>query len=105
MEGRDAFGSQIQRRPLFLGQPLIRRSPFLGRHFQRTGQPPVDSLRPLVQRRVAPRPDIPQDARDRLRRRDPRPKMRSMPSSTAAGISWSSHWTRRRMEERASDGV
>ena len=72
MKGRDALGSQIQRRPLFLRQTLIRRSPFRGRHFKRAGRPPVDPLRPLVQRRIPPRPDIPQDARDRLRRRDPR---------------------------------
>ena len=72
VKGRDAFGSQIQRRPLFLRQPVIRRAPVGRGHFERALRPPVDPLRPFVQRRVASRPDIPQDARDRLRRRDPR---------------------------------
>ena len=71
MEGRDAFGGQVQRRPLFLGQTLVRRAPVRGRHFQRTAAAAVDPLRPLAQRRVAPRPHIAQDARHRLRRRDP----------------------------------
>ena len=72
MKGRDAFGGQLQRRPLLLRQTFVSRSPVRGRNFQRAGRPPVDPLRPLVQRRVAPRPHIAQDARHRLRRRDPR---------------------------------